>query len=88
MIWTMVQKEKLLCPGVRRFSMRIFNCSHSLCRISMSDAYTQSDEFLQEILNRPENEKPYLLIPVGFASDAAMVPSLNRKSLDEIACYY
>lgn len=44
--------------------------------------------FLQEILNRPENEKPYLLIPVGFASDAAMVPSLNRKSLDEIACYY
>ncbi len=44
--------------------------------------------FLQEILNRPENEKPYLLIPVGFASDAAMVPALNRKSLNEIACYY
>ncbi|MBL7820567.1 MAG: nitroreductase family protein [Saprospiraceae bacterium] len=44
--------------------------------------------FLQEILKRPENEKPYLLIPLGFAPDTVSVPALNRKTLDEIAVYY
>jgi len=44
--------------------------------------------FLQEILKRPENEKPYLLIPLGFAADTVSVPALNRKTLDEIAVYY
>ncbi len=44
--------------------------------------------FLQEILNRPENEKPYLLIPVGFAEQDIYVPALKRKPLDEVTVYY
>ncbi len=40
--------------------------------------------FLQRILNRPQNEKPYLLIPVGYPSVDAVVPDIKRKSLDEI----
>jgi nitroreductase len=44
--------------------------------------------FLSEILNRPENEKPFLLIPVGFPNQATKVPDLKRKSLDEIAVFY
>lgn len=44
--------------------------------------------FLQEILNRPEHEKPFLLIPVGFAADSVSVPALKRKTLEEIAVYY
>ncbi|MFZ1798427.1 MAG: nitroreductase family protein [Chitinophagaceae bacterium] len=44
--------------------------------------------FLAKILNRPENEKPYLLIPVGYAADDCYVPDLRRKSLEEVAKYY
>lgn len=40
--------------------------------------------FLQRILGRPENEKPYLLIPVGYPAPGCTVPGLRRKSLDEI----
>ena len=36
--------------------------------------------FLERILKRPENEKAYLLIPVGFPAENAEVPILNKKS--------
>ena len=36
--------------------------------------------FLERILKRPKNEKAYLLIPVGFPSENAEVPILNKKS--------
>jgi len=35
--------------------------------------------FLKEILKRPENEKPYLLIPVGYPAEEARVPVLKKK---------
>jgi len=41
--------------------------------------------FLSKILKRPDNERPYLLLPVGYPTDNAMVPELKRKSFDEIA---
>ncbi|MFN0084007.1 MAG: nitroreductase family protein [Blastocatellia bacterium] len=41
--------------------------------------------FLSEILERPKNEKPYLLIPVGYPADAAQVPNIRKKSFEEIA---
>lgn len=41
-------------------------------------------KFLQEILGRPKNEIPFVLIPVGFPADDAMVPDIERKQLDEI----
>jgi nitroreductase len=44
--------------------------------------------FLSEILNRPENEKPFLLIPVGYAAEEAWVPNLKRKGLDEISVWF
>lgn len=44
--------------------------------------------FLQEILERPENEKPFLLIPIGYPTDEVTVPALHRKSLDEISVFY
>lgn len=44
--------------------------------------------FLQEILDRPENERPYLLIPVGYPAYDAQVPKLERKALDEVAVWY
>lgn len=44
--------------------------------------------FLTKILNRPENERPFLLIPVGYPAEETFVPKLSRKKLDEIATYY
>jgi nitroreductase len=40
--------------------------------------------FLREILDRPDNERPYVLIPVGYPADGCTVPDLSRKGLDEI----
>lgn len=44
--------------------------------------------FLTKILGRPENERPFLLIPVGYPADDMYVPKLERKSLEEVAVYY
>jgi iodotyrosine deiodinase len=41
--------------------------------------------FLKEILERPENERPFLLIPVGYPAEDAEVPVLEKKPLGEIA---
>lgn len=41
--------------------------------------------FLSEILQRPKNEKPYLLIPVGYPAPGAKVPSIEKKRFEEIA---
>jgi len=43
--------------------------------------------FLSKILNRPENEKPYLLIPVGYPAEECWVPDLKRKELSEICVW-
>jgi len=43
--------------------------------------------FLSEILNRPDNERPFLLIPVGRPTDT-FVPKLVRKRLDEVMFVY
>lgn len=40
--------------------------------------------FLRHILGRPENERPYALIPVGYPAAGCTVPALERKSVDEI----
>ena len=40
--------------------------------------------FLSSILQRPRNEKPFLLIPVGFPATDAVVPTIAKKPLDAI----
>jgi len=39
--------------------------------------------FLRDLLDRPSNERPYILFPVGYPAEDATVPDLDRKSLDE-----
>jgi len=45
-------------------------------------------KFLHEILERPENERPFLLLPVGYQQEPSYVPELYRKDLDEMAVFY
>jgi iodotyrosine deiodinase len=44
--------------------------------------------FLSQILERPENEKPFLLIPVGYPAENCQVPDLRRKTLEQIAVWH
>ncbi len=44
--------------------------------------------FLCKVLNRPENEKPFLLVPVGYPADECWVPDLDRKPIEDIAVWY
>ncbi|HJO16312.1 MAG TPA: nitroreductase family protein [Phycisphaerales bacterium] len=41
-------------------------------------------KFLCQILKRPDYERPFLLIPVGWPIDGCLVPDITRKPLDEI----
>lgn len=43
--------------------------------------------FLNKILNRPLNERPFLLLVTGFPADDAVVPLTTKKSLEEIATF-
>jgi iodotyrosine deiodinase len=44
--------------------------------------------FLQDILSRPDNEKPFLLLPVGYPIDGVEVPDLQRKNVDQVLKWY
>lgn len=40
--------------------------------------------FLRDILHRPRNERPFLLLPVGYPAADASVPNITKKPLDEV----
>lgn len=44
--------------------------------------------FLQRILERPDNERPFLLLPVGKAKEEVYVPDLKRKKKEEVMKFY
>lgn len=44
--------------------------------------------FLTKLLKRPANERPILLVPVGYPTEETYVPKLSRKPLDEVAVFY
>ncbi|WP_452598841.1 nitroreductase family protein [Pontimicrobium sp. MEBiC01747] len=44
--------------------------------------------FLTKILNRPSNERAFLLLPVGYPKLPTFVPDLKRKALEEVTVFY
>jgi iodotyrosine deiodinase len=44
--------------------------------------------FLTKLLKRPENERPFLLIPVGYPHPETYVPKLERKKIEEVMVKY
>ncbi len=44
-------------------------------------------KFLNEILGRPANERPFLLLVAGYPAPNAKVPNITKKPLDEIATF-
>lgn len=43
--------------------------------------------FLNKILKRPANERPFLVLVVGYPAEGTTVPAISKKSLDEIATF-
>jgi len=44
-------------------------------------------KFLNEILDRPISERPFLLLVAGYPADDAQVPDISRKPLEEFASF-
>jgi iodotyrosine deiodinase len=44
--------------------------------------------FLSKLLNRPENEKPFLLLPVGYPADDCIVPVLKKQTVEDVSVFY
>jgi nitroreductase len=44
-------------------------------------------KFLNTLLGRPENERPFLLLVVGYPAEDATVPDISKKALEEIATF-
>lgn len=44
--------------------------------------------FLTKLLGRPDNERPFLLLPVGYAAEQVLVPDLSRKGAEEVIVWY
>ena len=43
--------------------------------------------FLNKILNRPANERPFLVLVVGYPAEGTTVPDISKKALDEIVTF-
>ena len=44
-------------------------------------------KFLNEILGRPLSERPFLLLVTGYPAEGAMIPDINRKSIEEYTSF-
>ena len=45
-------------------------------------------KFLNEVLGRPSNERPFLILVTGYPAKGVMVPDIERRSLEEICTFY
>ncbi len=59
-------------------------CSLHLAGLATLTHTPSPMKFLGEMLQRPSNERAYVLIPVGYPADDAQVPRITKKPLDEI----
>jgi iodotyrosine deiodinase len=60
---------------------------HELGLVALTHTPSPMD-FLTKILQRPINERPFLLIPIGYPAKDAMVPDIQRKKAEEVIVWY
>ncbi len=54
----------------------------------VSLTYTPSKmKFLNKILSRPSNEKPFMILVVGYPAEDTVVPAIHKKELEDIAIF-
>ena len=45
-------------------------------------------KFLTKVLERPSNERPFLLLPSGYPKEPIYVPNISRKDLEDVSVFY
>ncbi|AZQ63321.1 nitroreductase family protein [Flammeovirga pectinis] len=65
----------------------LLNAIHEVGLVALTHTPSPMN-FLVKELNRPANERPFLLIPVGYPKENSKVPNIDRKSLKEISEWY
>ena len=65
----------------------LLNAIHNVGLVSLTHTPSPMN-FLTDLLNRPKNERAFLLIPIGYPADNAEVPDITRKELEDILVYY
>ncbi len=64
----------------------LINALHHAGLVSLT--YTPSPmDFLNKILNRPANEKAFMILVTGYPKKGATVPNISKKSFEEIATF-
>ena len=59
---------------------------HYICNGKIIRIYTPPKiGFLNQILNRPANERPFMILVVGYPSKNIMIPMISKKKFAEIA---
>jgi len=54
----------------------------------VSLTYTPANmSFLNRILERPKNEKPFLILVAGYPAEDAVLPDIKRKELADVASF-
>ena len=48
----------------------------------------QPMRFLTRILDRPDNERPYILFPIGYPHPDCEVPEISKKNLEEVSTWF
>ena len=65
----------------------LLSAIHQLGLVSLTHTPSPMN-FLADLLDRPKNEKAFLLIPVGYADDEAVVPDIERKPVHKVMVNY
>lgn len=65
----------------------LINAIHQVGLVTLTHTPSPMN-FLNDILERPDNEKPFLLLPVGYPARDVSVPDIKRKALNDIAIFY
>lgn len=65
----------------------LINAIHELGLVTLTHTPSPMN-FLSKLLGRPPNERPYLLLPVGYPADDATVPNITKKTSEEVIVWY
>ncbi len=73
----------------KNLSLNMPHADHAIHNAGLASlTHTPSPmRFLNQILNRPKNETPNMILVVGYPEEGVRVPDIEKKSLDEIAVF-
>lgn len=65
----------------------LINAIHELGLVTLTHTPSPMN-FLSKLLDRPANERPFLLLPVGYPADDATVPNIKKKTSEEVVVWF